>query len=360
MDTTATQPGPAPAALSPSAAAYSGSPGARPTRALIVANPASGSHSETLLREVRDLCAARLDAVEVHLTTARRDATDAVGRALRRPYAPHAPEVVRSNGTAERSDGTAVPSTEVRPDLVVAVGGDGTVREVVQGMADAPAPAALALVPGGTGNSGYRMIWGDRPWADALTALLLHPGDRARLRRLDLALLRETAQLVFLGACSGVIAEALPIARTIPLHGRARYAEAFARAADAHRPYPGRVTVDGEVVHEGPTVLANVGGGRYRGGQYLVLPHSEPDDGLLDVCVIGGSVAASRVPELTRTAAHLELPDTVYARGRTIVVERLDGERLPLEHDGEYQDTLGDRATLEVRAGALWTWCPTS
>jgi diacylglycerol kinase (ATP) len=274
----------------------------------------------------------------VHLTTAAGDATIAVRRALE--------HTARSAPT---------------PDLVVAIGGDGTVLEVVQALAATDAGAALMVVPGGTGNSGYKMLWGERPWTESLKAVLTDHGvgGTARQRRLDLARLAETRKLVYLGACSGVIADALITARDLPLTGRERYARAFADTAAAYRPYPGRVTVDGRVVHEGPTVLANVGGGRYRGGQYLVLPQSLLDDGLLDVCVIGGAIPATDVPRLTLTASHLEHPATVYARGRTITVERTDKRRLPLEHDGEYQHGIGHTATFEVQPGALAVWAPT-
>lgn len=307
---------------------------AGPTRALIVANPASGSHSPQLVHEVEELCADYLRHAEVYCTTAPGDATGAVRRAV------------------ERADGA--------PDLVVAIGGDGTVREVVQGLVGAErGAAALMVVPGGTGNSGYRMVWGERFWAESLKAVLADsgPGGATRLRRLDLARLAETRQAVYLGGCSGVIAQALVTARGLPETGRARYARAFAEAARDYVPYPGRVTVDGHVVHEGPTVLANVGGGRYRGGQYLVLPHSLPDDGLLDVCIVSG-VPAHQVPALTLAAGHLTHPGTVYRRGRRIVVERTDGGPLPLEHDGEYQSGIGSRATFEVMPGALAVWAP--
>jgi diacylglycerol kinase (ATP) len=305
-----------------------------PTRALILANPASGSHSPHLVDEVRALCAACLEHTEVHLTTAPGDATVAVRRALERPAQ--------------------------APDVIVAIGGDGTVREAVQALAGQGNRATLAVVPGGTGNSGYKMLWDERSWTDSLKAVLTDSGHggTVRLRRLDLARLAETRQLVYLGACSGVIAEALVSAENSPLRGRDRYSKAFADAAQAYRPYPGRVTVDGAVVHEGPTVLANVGGGRYRGGRYLILPDSLLDDGLLDVCVIGAGIAATDVPGITLTAAHMDHPATVYARGRRITVERTDGARLPLEHDGEYQQGIGSTATFEVMPGALATWGP--
>jgi diacylglycerol kinase (ATP) len=300
----------------------------------VIANPASGTHDPRLVREVQELCVTCLEQVEVRFTAAPGDATGIVRRALARPARV--------------------------PDLVVAVGGDGTVREVVQALAGAVDRTALAVVPAGTGNSGYRMLWGDRPWSEALKAVLTDsgPGGSVRLRRLDLARLAETRQLVFLGACSGVIAEALITARDIPLTGRERYARAFAETAETYVPYPGRVTVDGRVVHAGPTLLANVGGGRYRGGQYLLLPDSLLDDGLLDVCVIGGGIAATEVPALALTASHLDHPATVYARGRRITVERTDGRRLPLEHDGEHQGGIGPAATFDVLPAALAAWAP--
>ncbi|MDI5962483.1 diacylglycerol/lipid kinase family protein [Streptantibioticus silvisoli] len=306
---------------------------ASPQHALIIANPTAGTTGPQLIEEVAALCRSRLPGVRLHLTTRQGDA-------------------VRQVRQACSGAGPAAP-----PDLVVAVGGDGTVREVVEGLAGST--AALFIVPAGTGNSGYRMLWGERPWRAALLAVLGaagEPSGAARLRGLDLARLAETGAKVFLGACSGVIAEALVTARSIPLTGRQRYAAAFQRTAEAFTPYPGRVTVDGQVLHEGPTVLANVGGGRYRGGEFLVLPHSVPDDGLLDVCVVGGEVAPTRVPELTRHAEHVTLPGVAYGRGRRIVVERLDGEPLRFEHDGELQPLTGPRMTLEVLPGALTAW----
>ncbi|WP_055528352.1 diacylglycerol/lipid kinase family protein [Streptomyces graminilatus] len=308
---------------------------------LVVANPAAGTTSERLTADVLALCADRAAQVRLHPTTGRGDATSAVRAACA--------------GT----DG------HPRPDLVVAVGGDGTVHEVVDGLTDADADAtgtgtgtrpALVIVPAGTGNSGYKMLWAESPWQTALAAVFDGPGHGARLRRLDLAHLTETGAKVFLGACSGVIADALRVARHVPQTGRDRYTTAFAESADAFVPYPGRVTVDGTVLHEGPTVLANVGGGRFRGGRYQVLPHSELDDGLLDVCVIGSPVDPHEVPELTRRAAHLGLPGVHYGRGRRIVVERLDGVPLCFEYDGNLQPADLTRLTFDVLPGALPVW----
>jgi diacylglycerol kinase (ATP) len=300
-----------------------------PTRALILANLTAGSSTEELLAQITALCAQLPQPVAVHRTKHRGDATAAVRRALHRPRP---------------------------PDLVVAVGGDGTVREVVEGMAGTRSDARLTIVPAGTGNSGYRMLWGSTPWDEALAAVVADPGGQAVPRQLDLGLLEETSSLVFLGAGSGVIAEALIAAAGHPLRGLARYARTFADAAAAGMPYPGRVTVDGEVLYEGGIVLTNIGGGQYRGGQYLMMPCSELTDGLLDVCVIGDAVRPADVPELTRTASHLGLPGVSYGRGRRITVERLDGAYLCFEYDGELRQDVARSMTVRVLPNVLSVW----
>lgn len=300
--------------------------------AFVVANPAAGGVTTDLVDDVAHRCGEHVRDVAVHWTAAAWDATRAV----------------RSAGEA--------PSAE-RPDVIVAVGGDGTVREVVTGLVSAAVTdrPALFVVPAGTGNSNYLAQWGDRPWTESLDAAL--SGDGARLRRFDLARLVERDELVLLGACTGIVAEALQVARGIPLNGRPLYQAAFTQVTRACVPYPGRVTVDGRTIHAGPTVLANVGGGRYRGGTYKLLPHSVPDDGLLDVCVITDAVDPLGIPDLIRAGAHVAEPGVVYARGRRITVERTDGEPLWFEHDGELLTPSGTKFTLDVVPAALPVLC---
>lgn len=307
------------------------SPGGPFRRGLIVANPAAGSVTTGLVDDVLSRCRHHLPEVRVQWTTANGGTTTGVRAAIE-----------------------AVPAE--RPDVVLAVGGDGTVREVVAALVGVPAPQrpALLVVPGGTGNSNYLAHWGTRPWPEALGLAL---SGAARLRRIDLAHLRERDELVLLGACSGIVAEALLIARDVPLTGRARLQEAFVRSTRSAVPYAGRVTVDGRVVHKGGTLLANVGGGRHRGGTYRLLPHSKLDDGLLDVCVIGDGMAAHQVPDLIRHGDHVGRPGVVYASGRRITVERTDGEPLWFEHDGELLDRSWTSFTLEVLAGVLPVLC---
>ncbi|GIF15668.1 diacylglycerol/lipid kinase family protein [Actinoplanes teichomyceticus] len=307
------------------------------TSVVIIANPRAGTTSPAVVADIARRCARRIPDVRSFWTAGRGDG-------------------VRLARAVAAADGASV--------LVIAAGGDGTVREVVEGLVQGTPPGAappvLAVVPVGTGNSNYLAQWGEVPWTDALEALLEPAADgpvRAEIRWLDLYRLAETSELILLGACSGLVAEALGVAAGIELTGRARYREALTRAAARHRPYAGRVEVDGDVVHEGPTILANVGGGRYRGGIARLLPFSVLDDGYLDVCVIDATVPAEQVPELITDGGHIGRPGVVYARGKRVTISSTDHTPVPFEHDGELVRGDHRRFTVEVLAAALPVAC---
>ncbi len=282
-----------------------------------------------------------------------RDVADACGR--------HCASVsrrwTRSGGHAVRLASAAVSdSAEGEFLVIVAVGGDGTSHDVACGMVlggASPQRHALFVIRAGTGNSTYRALWGDLEWPDAVRAGLADPVSRAR--SIDLAMIAESGQLVLLGAGAGLTAQVLNAARDVRSAGPGRLQAGLERALAGYVPYAGRVIVDGTVLHEGPTLFANVGGGPYRAWQYLVLPDSVLDDGLLDVCVVGTEIGVGfdEFQELMRQGRHVTRPGVHYSRGRSIVLERTDGSPLCFEHDGDLVADAGSRVTLEVRPRVL-------
>ncbi|OAR23174.1 hypothetical protein A8W25_27105 [Streptomyces sp. ERV7] len=200
------------------------------------------------------------------------------------------------------------------PAVLVCVGGDGTAHEIMTGLLAGREErrAALLVLPGGRGNSFYRELWSDRPWPAALEAALSAP----RVRHVDLARIAETGELALLGASSGLAAQALTSVRDALGTGRRRYQTAVARTMLAFRPYRGRVSVDGVVVQSGETVSVLVGGGRRRGGQFMPLPRSVLDDGLLDICVAGAELPLREMVRLARDGSHVGHEGVVYTWGR--------------------------------------------
>jgi diacylglycerol kinase (ATP) len=300
-----------------------------PRRGLILANPAGGGVSADLVDEVRARASALLDEVEV----------------------------VETNGGSE-----GVGSYEV----VVTVGGDGTVRDVCEAICavDGVRPA-LFVVPAGTGNSAYRALWGERPWQEALDAALA-----GEPRGIDLVRVVETGSLSLLGVNAGFVARvAAAIARS-KAKGRAqgddeeaaqaRYWATITAALQDIEPFPARVTVDGEALHDGDALLVSVGGVKAFGrGTFRLLPRSELDDGLLDVCTIDGLTLEQwqEIGQLLPSGDHLGRPEVSYAQGRRVEIERTDGADLVVEHDGDPRD-VGPKLTLEVVPGAVPVLAP--
>lgn len=269
--------------------------------------------------------------------------------------------------------GRAAAMSELRAALaddgpwhaLVSIGGDGTVRTCAEAALGGNVP--ITIVPAGTGNSLYRALWGDRPWPEVLPEALSGavPGGAVRQRQVDLLRVvggtSEKVATAMLGVSAGLIAEVVRISEELSgVSGRERYSEATGPALAAHVPFPARVTLDGEVLTEGPVSLIAVGGARHRSGTFQLLPRSVLDDGLLDVCVIRGVDAAGFVElaDAVVTGGHIGLPGVDYGQGRSVVIERTDGAWLPFEYDGDLWPVGEHSVMVEVVAPGVPVLAP--
>lgn len=293
---------------------------------LIVANPAAAGVDTETVRHISERIGRRARSMRTAWT--------------QRPG--HAADLMRDNPGAT---------------LVLAVGGDGTVNELVQrdeAGTDDRRPIICAL-PVGSGNSIARNLFGDRDWRQVLDVLDA-PG-ACHVRDLDLLDLREPGVTAVLGVATGFLAEVLIGARTVDagLSGIDRYYAAAAEVLQQMPAHPTRVSVDGNVLSDGPTSSVAVGGGRFRARSFQFLPESVLDDGLLDVSTIDAldAAATGELLPLMPTGAQLGRPDVRYTRGRAVVIERTDGRPLVAEYDGCVWDEAGPRLTIDIRPRAL-------
>jgi YegS/Rv2252/BmrU family lipid kinase len=275
-------------------------PTAAPRRALLVVNPISGrgrglAAAEELARGlVRRGCAA-----EILRTGGRGDA----------------PRLLRAAGPA---------------DLVVAVGGDGTLSEVFQGLADPRTP--VGLLPCGTGNVLARELGLPRRVPGALEVLLA-----GRRQEIDVARAGERlAHLVVgVGFDALVIAE-LEARRKGPIT-QGVYLGAVVRALRRYRPVPLTVRVDGELLEgtAGAVWVANAG--RYAGLLSLA-PEARIDDGWLEVYLF----PTGRVVELYSSFARglvSHLPGGKVRMRRARRVRVASAEPVPYQVDGDLAGT---------------------
>jgi diacylglycerol kinase (ATP) len=223
--------------------------------------------------------------------------------------------------------------------FLVAVGGDGTVHEVVNGMirnGTAIAPdAVLGVVAAGSGCDFVRTF--GLP-GDAGAAARRLAGDRVRVIDVgtvtctdgDAERTRYFVNIAEAGLGGAVVARTARLGRFL---GAARYASGFWLTLPGFRPTPVRLDADGEASswRAFNVVVANCS---FYGGGMRISPKSDPCDGLLDVLVMTGpkSDAFSTLPKVYR-GTHLPHRNIAELRAGRI---RLDADRpFPVEADGE-------------------------
>ncbi len=242
-----------------------------------------------------------------------------------------------------------LPGLDSAYDAVVAVGGDGTVGAVAAVLAKIGAGSSLSghlsvgssvppllIIPGGTGNSFYKAIWGDIEWRDVVSQILDRNIGGVGVRFIDLGWINELNTTFILGSSIGIFRDILVQATRMPeIPGRERYQQAALKALNIFEPIEAEIRVDGSILSSGKFVLVAIGGARYRGGILPVLPESVLDDGLLDICAVVARSREDAATALLQVASgeHVGKPGIFYAKGST--VEIISKEELPFEHDGE-------------------------
>ncbi|MGZ4146784.1 MAG: diacylglycerol/lipid kinase family protein [Actinomycetota bacterium] len=241
--------------------------------------------------------------------------------------------------------------------FVVAVGGDGTVHEVVNGMMDGGKPlvadAVLGVVAAGSGCDLVRTfglpgdvtrscqhLLGDNTYPLDVGKLTYTDRDGARVTRYF-----PNVAEAGLGAAVTARAERLP--RWL---GHAKYFAAFWLTLPRYKLAQVKIQADRRS-YEGPALMIIVGNCQYYGGGMKISPRSYPGDGVLDVLLFTGpkSDAFTLLPKVYRGehVPHDHINEFRVKHELTIEADR----PLPLEADGE---VLGfTPATFEVVPQAI-------
>jgi YegS/Rv2252/BmrU family lipid kinase len=250
--------------------------------------------------------------------------------------------------TALAADAVANGATQL-----VVVGGDGSVNEVVNGIADAEG-VELAVIPRGTGWDFVRTFDIPRDLDAAIDVAL-----NGVVREIDLGVVTyrtwggENARSVFANVASAGISGAIAQRAnesSKALGGKVSYYWATLSVFFGWQTGEMRVSVDGES-RSGKMIDAVVCNGRYLGGGMMMCPEAEPDDGVFDVLLIGDVTKRDLLLVLPKTykGKHLPHPRLELLRGKVVTVE--SAEPLPIELDGEQPGTTPAR--FEVLPGAL-------
>jgi len=235
--------------------------------------------------------------------------------------------------------------------VLVAVGGDGTVHEVLNGIMTRAADdrPALALIPTGSGNDTRRTLGVPTDVTDA--TLTVASGIR---RRFDVGVCNGVYfnNSFAAGLDARVTAKAVEYKVTTKRSGLWLYLTALMHVL-FHELYAHhvRITWDGTIEEETDLLaMASTIGPTYGGG-FKITPDAVPDDGLLDVCIID---------PLTLPQALMRLPFVIFGRHTGMSVVRMSrhtsiviesDDPMPAQIDGEVM--LDRRFEISILPGAI-------
>lgn len=223
-------------------------------------------------------------------------------------------------------------------DLIVAAGGDGTINEVVNGIAGLNQRPRMAILPAGTTNDYARALHVPRNnLVDA--AKVIH---RNQFAPMDIGKLRtkENDHYFVNIAAAGYLTE---LTYEVPANLKAIFGNLayFAKGAEMLprvRPVPVRIAYD-TAVYEGKATLFFVALTNSVGGFEKIAPDKMPGDGKFTLIVVKTDNLAELlrlITQLMNNGKHVDSPHIIYTKTSHIRAETLDGSKMMINIDGEY------------------------
>ena len=271
----------------------------------------------------------------------------------------------QTHHTERQGDATLTARAALKSgtQLIVVVGGDGTLSEAAEGFFELndnvellptaiSASATLAVLPAGTGDDFVRGLRRKRAslqeWIDTLIAYVRaeRSSSEAGPREIDVLYGRwdglQTPFICLNASTMGIGGETASRVAAQggfmrKFSGEFRFVFAAVGALAAWRERRVRITVDDRLVADAPMNLVGVANGLYAGGGMMFSTAARLDDGLLDVVTASGLSRTDVVTELSRihTGGHLNNPKVSLTQGARVRIETLLlQDAMLLEADG--------------------------
>ncbi len=241
-------------------------------------------------------------------------------------------------------------------EVVVAVGGDGTAHEVLNGLMehDEPTRPTFGIIPTGSGND-YAHTLG---MSDDIATALAQLGS-ARTARVDLGRCNGTwfGESISMGLDARVTVKAVEMKVSTHMSGITLYLRALLDVLrHDYRPHHITVQYDDEAPFETDALIVAATNGPTYGGGFKITPDSVFDDGLLDVC---------RIDMMPKSQAFLRLPFVVlgkHTRMRPVHIRRAKSLTViaeePFEGQIDGEVMLESTYNIEIVPSALTVLVP--
>jgi diacylglycerol kinase (ATP) len=252
----------------------------------------------------------------------------------------------RIDFSGERGEASklAAAAAEQGFEQIIAAGGDGTLNEVVNGIAGYSDRVQLGLIPLGTGNDFAKML--DLPTGVEACVETLRAG---HVRAVDVV--RVTAETtrfmvnVSAGGFSGAVNEKLT-PEIKASWGPLAYVRCAAEALPELRAYSTEITLDDATTFTENLYNVVIANGRYVAGGTMIAPEASIDDGLIDIVLVPENSATDLALVAAQIAVgrHLGSEGVIFRRAGKVSVRSTPG--MWFNVDGEL---IGNEpATFEV------------
>ncbi|WPP51494.1 diacylglycerol/lipid kinase family protein [Catalinimonas niigatensis] len=232
-------------------------------------------------------------------------------------------------------------------DIIVAVGGDGTVNEVATALVDTS--TSMGVIPLGSGNGFARHL---EISTQASKAILQF--NESRSVQFDTGILNNKAffnvsGVGFDGQISKIFAEQLK-------RGYMTYARCVMEEFQTYVPKKFRYELNGHMVEENYFLIAFANTTQY-GNNAIIAPYAKPNDGLLDVVLIR-PFPSIHLPVFTMMALFRNLHRSPYVQIIKTSSFSLDNEeKAPIHIDGEFLN-YARQIEISVKPGSLHVMAP--
>jgi diacylglycerol kinase (ATP) len=247
-------------------------------------------------------------------------------------------------------------------DIVVAVGGDGTANEVLNGLMlakkDGAGTGVLGLISVGRGND-FAFGMGVPSGLEMGHQILFQD----KRRTVDVGMVkggmfpqgRFFGNGVGIGFDTVVGLEAMKMKR---IHGFLNYFLAALKTIFLYYQAPLVKIEYNDKIIEQLSLLVSIMNGRRMGGGFWMAPEAKIDDGLFDLCIAGQLSKMGILALIPRFMQGTQASHPAVQTGRTnkITVTALEGV-LPAHADGETICTEGKQLTVELFAGEIDVIC---
>ncbi|MBE6022204.1 MAG: diacylglycerol kinase family lipid kinase [Cellulosilyticum sp.] len=240
---------------------------------------------------------------------------------------PYTIELTRAKGEAT----DIVRRYTTKEDYIVfAVGGDGTVNEVLNGMVGSG--SSLAIIPTGSGNDFVRSIYGRYTIEELLLDLL-----EGNNQKIDIIQVGERyfLNIASVGLDAEVVYNATQYKKLKFIKSSMAYVISLFKTLLGSRGTYAKVTIDGKVTCDEEILLLAVANGSFYGGGIPMVPTAKVNDALADVCL----VRELRIRKIMKVlpsvfkGKHIEAKEVEIYRAQEIEIEAKNGCKVNI--DGE-------------------------